>query len=62
MAFVISPVILSPCIGICELDREGYCKGCLRTGEEIAHWISMGDSERQRLVDEVLPQREVRRE
>ncbi|MEO7064226.1 MAG: DUF1289 domain-containing protein [Dokdonella sp.] len=53
--------ILSPCIGICELDSEGYCKGCLRTGDEIARWISMGDAERLYLVDDVLPQRESRR-
>lgn len=52
--------ILSPCIGICELDREGYCKGCLRTGDEIARWISMNDAERQHLIDDVLPQRESR--
>ncbi len=61
MALVTSPAILSPCIGLCALDRDGYCKGCLRTGDEIAHWVSMGDGERQRLVDEVLPQREIRR-
>jgi predicted Fe-S protein YdhL (DUF1289 family) len=52
--------ILSPCIGICELDRDGYCKGCLRSGDEIARWVSMGEVERRRLVDDVLPQRETR--
>ena len=31
-----STPILSPCIGICSLDEEGYCEGCFRTGEEIA--------------------------
>jgi len=25
----------SPCIGLCELDDEGVCKGCDRTMEEI---------------------------
>lgn len=53
--------ILSPCVGICELDGDGYCKGCLRSGDEIARWISMGESERRRLVDAVLQQRETRR-
>ena len=55
------PPILSPCVGICELDGDGYCKGCLRSGDEIARWISMGESERRRLVDAVLQQRETRR-
>lgn len=58
MALVISPPILSPCVGICELDRDGYCRGCLRTGDEIARWVAMSDQDRQRLMTEVLPQRE----
>jgi uncharacterized protein len=53
--------ILSPCIGICELDGEGYCRGCLRSGDEIARWLDMGDSERRRLMMQVLPAREVER-
>jgi predicted Fe-S protein YdhL (DUF1289 family) len=53
--------ILSPCIGICRLDRDGYCEGCLRSGDEIARWVAMGEIERRRLMDEVLPQREAAR-
>jgi predicted Fe-S protein YdhL (DUF1289 family) len=53
--------ILSPCIGICRLGADGYCDGCLRTGEEIARWVAMGERERRRLMDEVLPQRETAR-
>jgi len=49
--------ILSPCIGICQLDRDGYCEGCLRSGDEIARWISMGERERQRIMHDVLPLR-----
>lgn len=50
--------ILTPCIGICELDDAGLCEGCFRTGDEIARWSTMTDQERQRLMLEVLPQRE----
>ena len=28
--------VLSPCIGICELDTQGLCSGCRRTTAEIA--------------------------
>ncbi len=49
--------MLSPCIGICELDVSRMCKGCRRTSEEIAHWIEYSDAERARLMYEVLPQR-----
>ena len=50
-------VISSPCIGICRLDTRGYCIGCLRTGEEIARWRAMDESERQRYMRDVLPAR-----
>jgi predicted Fe-S protein YdhL (DUF1289 family) len=53
--------MLSPCIGICHLGADGLCDGCLRTGEEIARWMTMGDVERRRLMDEVLPEREAHR-
>ncbi|MBA8883900.1 hypothetical protein EV148_102241 [Dokdonella fugitiva] len=53
--------VLSPCIGVCRLDRDGLCEGCLRSGDEIARWVAMGEAERRRLMDVVLPQREAAR-
>ncbi len=53
-----SAPLLTPCIGICSLDAAGYCEGCFRTGDEIARWALIDDRERQRLMDEVLPERE----
>lgn len=50
--------VLSPCIGVCELDERGYCRGCHRTGDEIARWLQMGDDERLRLMEHELPRRE----
>ena len=61
MADAAAMPILSPCIGICELDADGYCRGCLRSGDEIARWIDMGDAERHRLMMHVLPARDVER-
>jgi predicted Fe-S protein YdhL (DUF1289 family) len=55
------PPIASPCVGVCTLDADGYCVGCLRTGDEIGAWRSLDDRERARFMDEVLPQREVER-
>jgi len=26
----------SPCVGVCELNNKGYCKGCLRSREDEA--------------------------
>lgn len=50
--------VLSPCIGICELNEAGLCLGCHRTIDEIARWSQMDDDERLHLMDAVLPQRE----
>jgi len=50
---------LTPCIGVCRLDAVGLCVGCRRTMDEIARWGSLDDAERARLMDEVLPQREL---
>jgi hypothetical protein len=57
MSFPLSTAILSPCIGICRLGADGLCEGCLRTGDEIARWLSMSDAERTRLMFDVLPSR-----
>ena len=53
--------VLSPCIGVCTLDDQGYCPGCLRHRAEIARWLQMDDDERLRLMETVLPERESRR-
>jgi hypothetical protein len=50
--------VLSPCIGICQLDDRGWCVGCLRSGDEIARWLGMSAAEREHLMDTVLPQRQ----
>jgi uncharacterized protein len=52
------PAILSPCVGICRLDPRGYCEGCHRTGDEIARWRAMSETERNHYMNVVLPARE----
>jgi len=53
--------VLSPCIGVCTMADDGLCHGCHRSSNEIARWIQMGDDERLRLMETVLPEREARR-
>jgi predicted Fe-S protein YdhL (DUF1289 family) len=45
------PAPPSPCINVCVLDPDGLCRGCLRTGDEIARWMSMTASEQRRLIE-----------
>ena len=53
--------VLSPCTGICSLDEQGLCAGCLRTPDEIADWPCMNDDQRLRWIETVLPLREAER-
>ncbi|TWI04875.1 hypothetical protein IP90_01016 [Luteimonas cucumeris] len=52
--------VLSPCTGVCSIDEHGLCFGCHRTLDEIVRWATMGDDERLRLMETVLPGRESR--
>jgi uncharacterized protein len=47
----------SPCINVCCLDAQGYCVGCLRTGEEIGRWLSMSAAEQWQLLAELAERR-----
>ena len=49
--------VLSPCIGVCTLDDDGLCEGCLRTTSEIARWSQMNDDARLRMMEDTLPRR-----
>jgi predicted Fe-S protein YdhL (DUF1289 family) len=43
-------VIPSPCIGVCELNSKGYCKGCLRSREERLHWLQFDDEQKRQVI------------
>jgi predicted Fe-S protein YdhL (DUF1289 family) len=45
-----APVIRSPCVGICDLDADGLCRGCRRTLDEVAAWIAYTDAERDAII------------
>ena len=55
-----SPAPSTPCIGVCRLDRDQLCMGCRRTLGEIAAWSRLDETERLRLMREVLPLRRIR--
>jgi len=52
-----SPSIVTPCIGVCRLDPQGYCIGCRRTLDEIGRWRGMSDAERLMVMRDLLPMR-----
>lgn len=40
----------SPCIGVCEVNNKGYCKGCLRNREERFNWLTMTQTQQQEVM------------
>jgi len=42
--------ISSPCVGVCELDPGGHCRGCRRTLAEIAGWSSYSTAQRDAII------------
>jgi predicted Fe-S protein YdhL (DUF1289 family) len=42
----------SPCNNVCQLDPDtGYCRGCLRTIEEIAGWVDYSNEEKLAVLE-----------
>jgi predicted Fe-S protein YdhL (DUF1289 family) len=44
-------LVLSPCVGVCELGADGLCAGCGRSVSEIAAWPTMDDDARLRVME-----------
>lgn len=42
--------IPSPCIGVCQVNSKGYCKGCLRSREERLYWLNMTDDQKHQVM------------
>ncbi|MFD2164782.1 DUF1289 domain-containing protein [Thalassotalea euphylliae] len=51
----------SPCIGVCQSDDKGYCKGCFRTRDERQQWITLSSDDKQKVVKRCV-QRKKRKE
>lgn len=53
--------IPSPCIGVCETDNRGYCKGCLRSRDERLNWLKFPDAKKYDVI-RLCKQRKRRRQ
>jgi hypothetical protein len=53
---------VSPCVGVCTLDPVSFfCRGCLRTIEEIAQWPRLAAEDKRRVLAS-LPVRRARQQ
>nr|ELR5131088.1 DUF1289 domain-containing protein [Providencia rettgeri] len=42
--------IPSPCRGICQVNEQGYCRGCYRTRDERFNWLKFSDPEKRNII------------
>lgn len=40
----------SPCIGICTMNKKGYCIGCLRNRQERQQWHGLSDDDKHKVL------------
>ena len=45
--------INNPCIGICAVDENGVCVGCLRTNDEREQWYLGSNDWRENVLKEI---------
>lgn len=51
----------SPCVNVCVIDpKDGLCKGCARSLEEIARWAGMHDDERDSILQQLKDRKRTR--
>ncbi|MGS0694399.1 DUF1289 domain-containing protein [Shewanella sp. 0m-4] len=50
-----------PCIGVCQSDARGYCKGCLRNRNERFNWLEFSDAQKYDVI-RLCQQRKRRRQ
>jgi predicted Fe-S protein YdhL (DUF1289 family) len=51
--------IPNPCIGVCESNSRGYCRGCLRSRDERFNWHQKPATEQAHIL-KLLTQRRAR--
>ncbi|MGF1723699.1 DUF1289 domain-containing protein [Photobacterium nomapromontoriensis] len=42
--------IPSPCVGICQVNNRGYCKGCFRSREERFNWQQFSNAQKRHVI------------
>lgn len=48
----------NPCVGICAVDENGFCVGCLRTDEERMQWYNESSDWRESVLKEIKKREE----
>ena len=43
--------IENPCIGVCQTDNRGYCKGCFRSRDERFDWAGLTPPQKRKVLE-----------
>ena len=46
----------TPCVAICSTTFDEICRGCGRTVNEVAHWVSMTEQQKELVWQRILAQ------
>lgn len=38
--------VITPCVGLCDLDENDICIGCYRSASEISDWMHKSEDEK----------------
>nr|WP_260411732.1 DUF1289 domain-containing protein [Pseudomonas fluorescens] len=55
----VSPAVPSPCTGVCRLDEQKICFGCMRHVEDIREWRSADDARRRVICAQAAQRRQL---
>lgn len=44
----------TPCVAVCSTTFDEICRGCGRSVVEVAHWVSMAPTEKERVWKRIL--------
>lgn len=47
----------NPCVGICQMNKKGYCIGCLRNRTERQAWHTLGDDDKHKILNKIIKRR-----
>ena len=42
--------IPSPCIGVCQANNKGFCKGCYRSRDERLYWLELSAEQKRQVI------------
>ncbi len=51
-------MIDSPCIGVCAMNKKGYCVGCFRKRSERQAWHTLGDHDKAKILKTLAKRRQ----